>query len=153
MKAKVISRINMIISALIAMLGFSSCGAVKYGTEPEILPEYGVPHAEFIASGTITDENKKPIENIRMDIRHEGQSLLWGNYNFTDRDGKYTVSLGYDSAPFDSLDIVATDTAKVYLPDSVRVSTEITKKGDGKWFEGVTEVTADIRLKTAAQGI
>lgn len=145
MKSKIISRINMIISALIAMLGFSSC-----------IPkcEYGVPHTEFRASGTITDENKKPIENIQVDIRHEGKSLLWQGGSYTGKNGKYSVQSGWNfSAPFDSLDIVATDTAGVYATDSVRVSTETNKKGDGHWLQGVAEVTADIHMKTITEHI
>lgn len=141
MKAKVISGINLILSALLTLLGFSSCG----GFMPV---EYGVPHANFKASGTITDENKSPIENIRVDIHHNGRSLLAEGGSYTDKNGKYQVQYGWNfTAPFDSIDIVATDTTDIYQSDSVRVSTELNKKGDGNWLMGVAEVKADITLK------
>lgn len=57
-KKSFIRGINVILAALLVLLGFSNC-------EPKL--EYGVPNADYTIKGTIVDKaNSKPIEGIRI---------------------------------------------------------------------------------------
>lgn len=151
MKAKILSGINSLLSSLVAMLGFNSCIfiACDYGVvgpEP-IVCEYGVPHAELVVSGNVTDESDKPVKNIRVQLHNDGYAV--SDYSYTDEKGSYSLRDGITpwDAP-DSLWVVATDTADVYEADSVRVPVVIDEsKGDGDWLVGEAKAEANFQLK------
>ena len=60
MKRKVLTGINALIALLLGILGLNGCFR---------LVEYGTPYATFEAAGTITDEDNKPLENIRVTLK------------------------------------------------------------------------------------
>ena len=66
MKTRLLTRLNILLASLVAMLGFSSCdGPKKYGPAPEdITAEYGVPYVELQESGT--DSLQTPDNIIRI---------------------------------------------------------------------------------------
>ena len=71
---------NVIIAALLSLLGFSSC-------EKNMVAEYGTPSATFIVQGTVeSSDSNEPIENIRV--------IMQGDTAFTDGNGNYQVIAG-----------------------------------------------------------
>ena len=107
---------------------------------------YGVrePVFEFEASGDITNQENKPIENIEVTIKHRGWTM---REKYSDEDGKYLIQDDYFPT-VDSIDIVARDTTGIYEPDSVRVGIVVdykTKKN--KWSDGSFSVKQDFQLK------
>ena len=51
---------NAVLTALLSMLGFS-CSSDEPEEYGPIVLEYGVPHADYIVKGTVTDETGTPI--------------------------------------------------------------------------------------------
>ena len=110
MKAKVRTWMNVLLGAFLGMLGYSCSGFMqKYGCPPDI----GID-----VSGKIIDqETEQPIENIqvtvkRLDVTHVQM--------YSDKNGQYGTHELY-LPNWDSIDVVARDTAGLYAPDSVRL--------------------------------
>lgn len=110
MKAKVRTFMNVLLGAFLGMFGFSCSGyLVKYGCPPDV----GID-----VSGKIIDqETEQPIENIqvtvkRLDVTHVQM--------YSDKNGQYGTHELY-LPHWDSIDVVARDTAGLYAPDSVRL--------------------------------
>ncbi len=146
MKAKILTRMNMILASLMALLGFS-CS--EY---PD--PEYGSPHAELHVNGVVTDENDSPLENIKIDVKLDYKGNIY-NYTwrdiYTDENGKWNYWTGIDDGEMrvapDSVLIVANDTANVYAPDSVKYPVVIDKTKGSEWVTGVATAEVDLKLK------
>lgn len=143
MKRKILTGINALIALLLGILGLNGCFRCEYGT----------PHATFEAAGTVTDEDNKPLENIRVTLKDRYRPNL--DYRrtmpdvYTADDGTYTVG-PYDFFPVDSLDIIVTDTTGVYASDSVSVKVDYDRSnvewGDN-WNDGDGYVHQDFQLK------
>ena len=110
MKAKVRTWMNVLLGAFLGMLGYSCSGFMqKYGCPPDV----GID-----VSGKIIDqETEQPIENIqvtvkRLDVTHVQM--------YSDKNGQYGTHELY-LPNWDSIDVVARDTAGLYAPDSVRL--------------------------------
>jgi putative lipoprotein (rSAM/lipoprotein system) len=57
---KLIKRANLLLAALLAMIGFAGCNKIG-------VVEYGSPHADYTVKGAIVNkETQKPIEGIRV---------------------------------------------------------------------------------------
>ena len=127
MKKVLLTKMNMLISSLLAMLGFQSCGFghVKYGT-PDIAGKYGGPMTEFVVHGTVSNAQVGPLENIRISVKGADTSL---GKDKTDANGSYLVE-GYTTELFDSVTVVAEDYEEVYATDSVKVPFEEVTKAD-----------------------
>jgi len=153
MKAKLLTRINSLLSVLVSMLGFSGCDfyRVKYGVPIEA--EYGIPYATFEAVGTITDDEDKPLKDIRVQIKSKWQQADAPEdpalVTSTDETGKYNIYL-VDYFPVDSVDLVVRDEAGIYASDSVRVKVDYDRSnvspGD-HWNEGNGFVEQDFTLQ------
>lgn len=146
MKAKFLTRVNALIGLILALFGFGCASCVKYGAPP--LVKYGSPYSTLEATGKVTDENAKPIENIRVRIKTKSGSELHEIY--TDADGEYATGTLGGSLYLDSIYIVASDTADVYAPDSVRVKVTYDKSGvdkDDSWNQGAASIYQDFQLK------
>ena len=59
---------NAVLTALLSMLGFS-CSLDEPEEYGPIVLEYGVPHADYIVKGTVTDETGTPIQGIKTSIK------------------------------------------------------------------------------------
>ena len=145
MKVKFINKVNSLIGLLISVLGFGtiSCGK-KYGVEP-VVAEYGVPYATIEATGTVTDEEKKPIENIRVTVSAQGVY----SEAYSDKEGAYQTT-DNGAFPVEYVDVIATDTAGIYQADTVRVKMEYDDSNvnsNDHWNEGVGSVKQDFQLK------
>ena len=65
MKNGIINIWKQLAAVILGLLGFSSCDIEIGGG----MVMYGSPHSDFKAQGTVSDENGKPIEGIRVAIR------------------------------------------------------------------------------------
>lgn len=145
MKTKVLNKINSLIVLILGLLGFNSCDSP--------VAEYGTPHATFEATGTITDQENKPLKNIQVVVRQKAYGVGPANAllpeQYTDEEGMYRGSRN-DAFPVDSVDIIVTDTAGVFESDSVRVKVDYDRshvsQGD-HWYAGGGYVQQDFQLK------
>lgn len=146
MKAKFLTRFNALMGLILALFGFGCASCVKYGAPP--LVKYGSPYSTLEATGKVTDEDAKPIENIRVRIKTKSGAEMHEIY--TDADGEYATGMLGSSPYLDSIYIVASDTADVYAPDSVRVKVTYDKSGvdkDDSWNQGAATIYQDFQLK------
>lgn len=110
MKAKVRTWMNVLLSGMLGMAGFTGCSMyVKYGCPPEV----GID-----VSGKIIDqEAEQPIENIQVTVKRFDVTHV---QMYSDENGHYVTHELY-LPNWDSIDVVAHDTAGVYASDSVRL--------------------------------
>lgn len=138
MKKIAIKTYGKIITLLFALLGIGT-GCEK----PLPVPEYGVPAADFIIKGKVTDkESKKPIKNIAV-IRKTEVSPIGNDTVRTNARGdfelRFTAFPGEDNRIF-AEDLDGEDNGGVYAPESAIVNSKKMKKvkeGSGGWFAGV----------------
>lgn len=144
---------NRILSALLTLLGFTSCslfeGADEYG--PMVL-EYGCPYATYEAQGTVTDEEGTPIEGEQVIVRQSFDGTTEHAYSdtvLTDEHGRYTYTGPYHMLYENKKDvrIVAKDPNRVYADDSVTVTPRKTTEGEGAWYQGTYSNLQDFKLK------
>lgn len=144
MKKSILICINALIATLMGLLGVSC--HIGYA-------EYGSPYATFEMSGTVTDEQEQPLENLQVAVRdrwdRENGSLGYVVCS-TNSDGQYAWRT--QTHPWiDSFEIIVRDTAGVYESDSVNVGgLEFDRSGVSKqdhWNCGKAEVQQDFVLK------
>ena len=139
MKVRFLKGINAILALLLGALGFSC-------VEPRL--EYGTPNADIEVSGTITDQDEKPLPNIRVRVKsNRGNQILPNAYS--DENGSYTAADPY-AFPENPLNIVVEDTTGVYAADSVLLTVKYDRssvsKGDN-WNSGKVRAEQDFQLK------
>ncbi|MBR3526761.1 MAG: radical SAM-associated putative lipoprotein [Bacteroidales bacterium] len=146
MKSRIYKLSKYLATAILGVLGFSSCGE-------EIEPEgmYGSPYASFKALGTVKDEAGKPIEGIMVSVRTNwDENYFTADTVYTDASGAYLHS--HDQAIFPTITLVFEDVDGAEHDGEFK-STEVTpdfKKvadGDGSWHKGYFEAKTDIVLK------
>lgn len=153
MKTRLLTSVNSLIAILLSVLGFSSCN--NSNKEGSILVEYGSPYATLEVSGKVTSEETNPLENIQVTVKHKERPDEAPEESYTlpsvltDVDGEYNVAENW-VLPFDSIDIIVTDPADIYLPDSIRVKVDYDKSevpAHNHWNHGVGVVYQDFQLK------
>ena len=158
MRQKARSFLNLLLGALLGLLGFSSCIDIGGGRV-----EYGQPHADFKASGKVTDPSGKGIEGIRVAIqRHRHYtntpSVIYDQNDWYEHDTVYTDAAGrYEkvtrvfSRPDDVTvvfeDIDGEEHGGQFESQTVLPEITQTKKGDKGWYSGEFTVNADVTLK------
>ena len=92
MKTKLSQLTQWLLTAVIALLGFSAC---EDKTDPLM---YGSPTADYKAEGIVADEDGNPIEGIQ--IKAEMKSVLTGDLDsqivYSDDNGKYATEKHYE---------------------------------------------------------
>lgn len=155
MKKKWYRIANGALSALLVLLGFEACSE-EGGRE-----EYGTPTVDFHVVGQVTNAEGKPIEGIRVTTRgyfnfHDGTTE---QATYTDKDGHFATkemrSISIDPmmrVVFEDVDGEAN--GGEFATDSVSaeaMAKKKVKKGDGNWYDGKYELTANAKLK--AEGL
>ena len=152
MKKKWYRIANSSLSALLVLLGFEACTGIESGGE-----EYGTPTVDFHVVGQVTDAEGKPIEGIRVTTRgyYDFNDGTMEQTTYTDKEGRYATkevkSIGIDPGMkivFEDVDGEAN--GGLFAADSVSsgaMAKEKVKKGDGNWYEGGYELTANAKLK------
>lgn len=141
-KNKWLMLFNSILSIVLAVFGFTSCG------EEEGTVEYGCPHAEYELSGTVTDENGQSIkdENIIIQKPYSPNDTVK-----TAANGSFTYKTEMFAIGPDEMVIIADDPTNVYDNDTVKVVPQKIKEGDGHWFQGTYSNKVDFKLKKKAK--
>lgn len=150
MKKKWYRIANGALSALLVMLGFEACS--ENG-----MCEYGTPTVDYHVTGQVTDADGQPVEGIRVTTRGYRNFINGAteHVTFTDKDGRYRSEDIQEVSLPSELRIVFEDVdgdehGGLFETDSV-VSADMSKrrvkKGDGSWYDGEFELTADKRLK------
>ena len=140
------------LSALLVLLGFESCGSGDYPAE------YGTPMVDFHIVGQVTDEAGKPIEGIQVTAR--------GYYGYTDGSTETTTQTDkngyYKTSNIETIwidpelkvvfeDIDGAANGGMFKKDSVMsdaMQRRQVKRGDGNWYQGEYELTANKTLMT-----
>ena len=129
--------IQGLLSTLLALLGFGSCGIVE--------DEYGSPYTEYQVKGQVTDKEGNPIEGIRVTFETSSDTL------YTDADGRFeskeirNVAV-YGKIKFEDIDGPANGS---FLPDSANLEDLEHKQIEGKdgWYNGKFEVNVQQELE------
>jgi len=152
MKKKWYRIANSSLSALLVLLGFEACSGIESSGE-----EYGTPTVDFHVVGQVTDAEGKPIEGIRVTTRgyYDFNDGTMEQTTYTDKEGRYAAkevkSIGIDpgmKVVFEDVDGEAN--GGLFAADSISsdaMAKEKVKKGDGNWYEGGYELTANAKLK------
>lgn len=152
MKKKWYRIANSSLSALLVLLGFEACTGMENGGE-----EYGTPTVDFHVVGQVTDAEGKPIEGIRVTTRgyYDFNDGTMEQTSYTDKEGRYATkevkSIGIDpgmKVVFEDVDGEAN--GGLFAADSISsdaMAKEKVKKGDGNWYGGEYELTANAKLK------
>ena len=150
---------DKIIVLLLSGFGmFSACDLF----EPQL--EYGMPHADFVLQGTVTDEaTSQPIKNIRVvrplfpDLKPECECTpIPGDTIYTDEKGQYAFTFGDFPGSkyllkFEDMD--GEDNGGLFQTKEVEgkfTQADQVKKGDNHWYDGKFVKTQDVKLEQAA---
>lgn len=158
MRKKMTRWYETVLSALLTMLGFSSCENVSHN----VVCEYGCPNVEYQVKGTVTDAaSGKPVEGIQAKVAavertDEGVEVYGMDSLTTSKDGTFAFPLMNDMN-IDGLrtslileDVDGMENGGVYASDTIELKSlprEQVKEGDGKWFGGGFELKAERSLK------
>ena len=134
MAKKIYTWINGLLAAIIGLIGYGC------GKEPEIVCEYGVPHAELEINGQVTNEKGEALKDIQVVVHPE-----WNDTLYTDSLGQFDKTYKY-VFPMDKQQIIVNDTSGVYASDSTTVDVTYSG-GSGNWNYGRGEVHVDFQLK------
>ena len=154
MKTTILKFIRAIFVAILGLLGFAACG-----DDPGSgLCAYGSPTADYKYMGTVTDEEGNPIEgiNVVMSGDYVGGTPFASLTLKTDKDGKFsTIAMStVNTRLMKTIEFVDVDgeanggefETQTITPKDDMTKTQV-KEGDGSWYMGEFEYSADIKLK------
>ena len=145
MKVRFTRWYNVVLTALLGLLGFESC-------ESESLVEYGCPYADYIIKGVVTDEAGIPIKGIKVTAPYgSGMDSQYGQIVQTDTQGGFMLHefSSFRGSEIIFEDIDGEDSNGLFQSDTISVESlpkTRLEKGSG-WYEGKYEATANIKLK------
>ena len=149
---------NALLTSLLSLLGYgcSESSMDMYGTP--VICEYGVPHADYILKGVVTDEAGTPVKGIKTSLKtvfeddnkpyaiglDSVQSDVSGNYQleYTGMENRTLKVIVEDIDGEENGGEFQSDTLDVDFDKAVQ-----SKKGDGGWYAGAYEIRKDIKLK------
>ncbi len=144
MKERLTAIVGSVISAIVALLGFSGCD-----DSSSQLDMYGTPYGDFRVSGLVTDEEGAPVNKARIIVRPYG----FGDRHYipqkvdtlsTDMAGMYNGEIS--DFPSTKIVIVCEDPKGAYKTDSVEVKPKY-ENGDNGWYSGVATAEVNFKLK------
>ena len=143
---KLISIISRLLLSLMG-LSFASCRV-----------EYGCPHAEFRATGVVTDEEGQPISGIRVVMSADypnsnvkGPSdTLWtgpdGAYMYAPQDFYASDYPFLDSVKFKFEDVDGEANGGEFSKVEIEVPVFQVEPGDGNWYQGSYQSGVDVTM-------
>lgn len=158
MNRRINKLLNTVTASLLSLLGFSSCSNGVFGGEEPCL--YGSPTSDYHFKGIVTDENGTPIKGIKVVAQIQSENRIYReDSTYTDSNGAYQTA---DKSTFNAPNDVAEARLYVSFEDvdgednggdfetTKAVGSDITvkqlSKGDGSWYSGKYELTADKKL-------
>ena len=153
MKTKLQRLTHYLIASLLGLLGFSACSDDE-DEKDETLVMYGVPTADYIVKGTVTDEAGNPIEGLLVTpYFHYGSfDLSKVPTTTTEKDGTFQLDTlaGMSIPPIVVADQDGEANGGHFISDTLTMKEFERiqlKDGHGAWYDGVIELKADIKLK------
>ena len=150
MRKKWYSLANRSLSALLVLLGFQAC-------DSSTTCEYGTPTVDYHVTGQVQDADGNPIKGIRVTMKGFND-FNYGNkedITYTDKDGRYKTQSVRSmfiqpemSVVFEDVD--GPENGGEFTTESVKsddMKQQQVKKGDGHWYQGEYELTANKTLK------
>lgn len=151
MKRAVLKTYGKFIAALLSFCGilFGNSSCIEKGGGAA--PEYGVPNADFIIKGKVTDfTTNMPIQKIRV-VMPKSDNPLKGDTVYTNASGEYEIKtndfLGF--GVIGSFKVIASDIDKeenggLYQSDTLKIQfTEKDKIKNGEhWYAGTFQKTS-----------
>ena len=142
-KSRYTKCLQWVIGSLLGLLGFSGCEDGIFGKD-EPMDMYGVPTADYIVKGTVTDEAGNPIMGINI---YPSGTLTPAK---TDAEGRFkTDTLSY-VGPYIFVDPDGDANGGRFETDTLHYNDfKCTKVGESKhdWHMGVFELEAEVKLK------
>ena len=150
---------NVVLTTLLAMLGFEGCDGIgkdEYGCP---YMEYGCPNVHYQVKGTVTDTDGKPIKGIKVKIEESYEDLSFCQDSIlTDNTGKYETRVIEDFTINDRMRIVFEDidgatNGGEFQSDTLSVASLEKKQveEDSGWYSGTYELKGDVTLKQKAE--
>lgn len=138
---KIVLVMRRLIYLLLGALGFTACSE-------SMMCEYGTPTAHFTVKGRVTDADGKPIKGIVVSSKD-----VYGLDAVTGEDGQFATktipAVGIHGTLLFT-DIDGAENGGEFETQTVDLDTLPETKvaeGDGHWYVGEYEVTADVKLK------
>lgn len=148
---------NALLTSLLSLLGYgcSESSMDMYGTP--VICEYGVPHADYIVKGFVTDEAGKPVEGIKTSLKHvheANETVYVSAIDSVQTNASGNYQLQYMGMRNPTLKLIVEDidgdaNGGKFQNDTLDVDFEKavqTKKGDG-WYNGAFQISQNIKLK------
>ena len=172
MKQKARHFLNLLLGALLSLLGFASCDGILGDLRTRgggkngggMVCMYGSPTVNWHASGRVTDASGKGIEGIRVAIRahkymantpgviYDQNDWYYDDTLYTDANGNYKLEkhLTSFSAPDDATvvfeDVDGLSNGGLFESQTLTPKIEQVKKGDGAWYNGDYAIEANAKL-------
>ena len=150
MKKKWYSLANRCLSALLVLLGFQACDSTE-------ACEYGTPTVDYHVIGQVEDADGNPVKGIRVTMQgfNDFSNGNEKDITYTDEDGRFktkTVRSVFIESEMGIVfeDIDGPENGGEFATESVKsddMKKKQIKKGDGHWYEGEYELTANKTLK------
>lgn len=141
LKHRVLAQINVLLGAILALFGCESRNIVCL---------YGTPSATFMFKGKVVNEEREPLKDIHVTVKGYGNERMHYSDMVTGADGQYSDTLYV--FPYDTLNMVFTDTTQVYQADSTKVVVKWDKDKQGEWDMGAYEFEVSMQLKKNTEG-
>ena len=146
-----LTRLNLLLSSVLALLGFSSCEGIDGPGDYPCL--YGTPYTHFDVKGTVQNADGQVLNGVNVTVKsvYKGEGVEYPqqiDIVETGADGKYK-SFGSWSGFNEryTLRVVVDDPSGVYESDSTDVKLDRTTEGENEWCWGTDLGTADFTLK------
>lgn len=141
LKHRVLAQINVLLGAILALFGCESRNIVCL---------YGTPSATFMFKGKVVNEEREPLKDIHVTVKGYGNERMHYSDMVTGADGQYSDTLYV--FPYDTLNVVFTDTTQVYQADSTKVVVKWDEDKRGEWDMGAYEFEVSMQLKKNTEG-
>lgn len=131
---------NVLISAVLVILGFSACQSTE---------EYGMPHVSYELKGKVVNQTEVSVSDIQLVIKSVDTSYeAPGDTLYSDAKGEFVYRDDY-AWPDSELKVIYRDISddNVYKTDSVIVNMGEPVGGSGNWYYGKASKEITITLE------
>ena len=146
---------SWICTMVISALGFVACDSSDDDNRLDLPIEYGTPTADYKYMGTVSDQNGKPIEGIKVTL--VGHNALTSSNKVaeftTNKEGKFESEVYSETQAtvtvIEFADIDGEKNGGEFVGTTITTSqmqTTKVKDGDGGWYRGTFNREAKIKL-------
>ena len=137
-------KINIIISALIALLSGCKPTQKTIMQQQPVVALYGVPYATYHIHGTVTDKDNQPLKDMQVVVKGYKDKVI-GDTITTNATGTFNTCVS--DFPTDTLHVVVHDPSRQHLSDSTAIALPQAGTNAQGFYRGEYHVETDIHLK------